>query len=424
MQEILKLNIYHGFLIQILIAEYLFVRILPRRKNSWLFHALALIGYIAGAVVIPNITARYVHGIFSAVIFLLSIFYWRLCAEGEWYEIIFCCTGALLMQNLSSNLEKMCINFLPFSVGLTASFFVSVGIMFATYIAIYKIFLVDFFRNKLENLNRKAVIVFLTLNLAFAFGMQYSFMLYGLESYWITKIPIIICDVLGLCVVFGLIELRTKAEDNRILMLMLEKERSQFEMTKKDMELIDIKAHDLKHFVQQFQAGRLQGEKALNEIEDALLEYQAVSRSGSAALDIILTEKRLLCNQEKIHLSSIADGTLLAFIEPADIASIFGNTLDNAVEYERSYVEEGKRCIFLKVVKKNCFVCISIENYCRDFPELIDGFPETVKENRDFHGYGLRSVAYVVNKYGGSFQIVPSGNMFAVRIIFPLEDNG
>ena len=97
--------------------------------------------------------------------------------------------------------------------------------------------------------------------------------------------------------------------------------------------------------------------------------YESAFQTGNATLDIILTEKKMLCQQEEISFSCMADGVALEFMNELDLASLFGNSLDNAIEQERKEAVE-KRYIFLKVQRNGMFVSIRIENYCEIFPDF------------------------------------------------------
>ena len=54
--------------------------------------------------------------------------------------------------------------------------------------------------------------------------------------------------------------------------------------------------------------------------------------TGNHALDVILTEKSLICKQKEIKLTCMADGKQLAFMQTTDLYSIFGNLLNNSIE--------------------------------------------------------------------------------------------
>ena len=45
----------------------------------------------------------------------------------------------------------------------------------------------------------------------------------------------------------------------------------------------------------------------------------------------------------------------------------------------------------------------------------------TTKEDKDFHGLGLKSVRYVVSKYQGNINIFQKDNLFVVDILLPMN---
>lgn len=103
-----------------------------------------------------------------------------------------------------------------------------------------------------------------------------------------------------------------------------------------------------------------------------------------------------------------------------DIYSLFGNALDNAIECEKKLGKE-KRFISLKLAGKDDMISLRIENYCLTI-DMKDGLPVTSKSDKEFHGFGLKSISYIVKKYGGIMKIEFKDNVFALNIIFS-KDN-
>ena len=50
------------------------------------------------------------------------------------------------------------------------------------------------------------------------------------------------------------------------------------------------------------------------------------------ALDLVLTEKSILCTEYRIKLSTMVDGSMLNFMKTTDVYALFGNLMDNAIE--------------------------------------------------------------------------------------------
>ena len=49
-----------------------------------------------------------------------------------------------------------------------------------------------------------------------------------------------------------------------------------------------------------------------------------------------------------------------------------------------------------------------------------DGFPVTTKEDKRYHGFGLKSIRYVVEKYDGSVAVQVEDGMFNLNVLVPL----
>ena len=77
--------------------------------------------------------------------------------------------------------------------------------------------------------------------------------------------------------------------------------------------------------------------------------YDSSFNTGNKSLDVVLTEKKLLCDNKGIKFFCMADGKLLNGIKVSDIYSLFGNAIDNAIECLADVADEDyiKRIIAL-----------------------------------------------------------------------------
>lgn len=113
------------------------------------------------------------------------------------------------------------------------------------------------------------------------------------------------------------------------------------------------------------------------------------------------------------------DGEKLDRLSPGDIAVIFGNALDNAIECARNLPDEEKRIISLIGCARRDVVGIHIENYCETTPVFQAGLPLSTKGDADYHGFGLKSIRHVVEKYGGNLVVNLEDRIFSLDIIIP-----
>lgn len=160
-------------------------------------------------------------------------------------------------------------------------------------------------------------------------------------------------------------------------------------------------------------------DSVISEIENAVNIYDSDVKTGNETLDIILTEKRLVCVQNKIALSCIVDGERLNFMTDADICALFGNALDNAIEAVRLIEQPEKRSVGLTVKLVRGFLSVCVRNSCVGNVNVDGGMPHTTKGDAINHGYGLKSIKAVTERYNGEFSIITGDNVFELNLLFP-----
>ena len=71
--------------------------------------------------------------------------------------------------------------------------------------------------------------------------------------------------------------------------------------------------------------------------------YSAIVRTGNEISGYHFEQKKsLICENSGIHINCVADGSLLAFMNPVDLYTLFGNALDNAIEAVRKLESKEK----------------------------------------------------------------------------------
>lgn len=242
----------------------------------------------------------------------------------------------------------------------------------------------------------------------------------------------------------GLFYIRTLVDFSGLLILFLQRDRwrelsmqkemeavnailrrqyEQYNLSKENIEIINRKYHDLKHQIAVVRAERNSDkrEQYLQEMENDIKMYEAQNKTGNKVLDTILTGKHLYCVQHEINFTCMADGMLLDFMNLMDICTIFGNALDNAIECVEKIGDKSKRLIRTAVYSQSKFLIIRFENYTELELTTKDSLPITTKKDRQYHGYGLKSIRSTVEKYGGSMTVNVKDNWFILRLLIPEE---
>jgi sensor histidine kinase regulating citrate/malate metabolism len=203
----------------------------------------------------------------------------------------------------------------------------------------------------------------------------------------------------------------------------LQSQYQQYKQWRESINLINYKYHDLKHqieFLRNEQDANRRND-FLNQMEDEIKTYELQNKTGNTVVDTVLTGKNLYCDKHGITLTSVVDGGLLEFMNAMDICSIFGNALDNAIESELKIPNKEKRLIHVTVSQQKNFLMIRFENYFEGDLKYSEGILATTKKEKGFHGYGIKSIKYTVNKYGGAVGITAENNWFDLKILIPIQ---
>lgn len=211
--------------------------------------------------------------------------------------------------------------------------------------------------------------------------------------------------------------------DREVQRHLAEERERQYQISRQNIEAVNIRCHDLKHQIRSLLTDRTPvDEAALAEITDELGVYDSIVETGNPTLDTILTEKSLLCRNDGITLEVVADGEALGFLQTSEICSLFGNALDNAIEAVRPLKDREKRVISLNVFRRNSFVIVAVENYFEGKRVLMDGLPRTTKEDPDSHGFGMRSMQRIARNHSGTVALTTKDGIFKLSVLLAASE--
>ena len=94
--------------------------------------------------------------------------------------------------------------------------------------------------------------------------------------------------------------------------------------------------------------------------------------------------------------------------------------VDNAIEAVEKFEQQEKRQIDVRIYRKEQFVVINVINPLKESLIYEDGLPVTTKGNKRFHGFGLKSIKYMVKKCGGILNIKEENDCFSLMILIPV----
>ena len=211
--------------------------------------------------------------------------------------------------------------------------------------------------------------------------------------------------------------LQKRKQEALIISLMAQKEKERFELAQITVDEINIKYHDLKHMLQDNEAHI--NEEDLKEIKEVVTNYKAIIQTSNAGLNVVVYEAQLKCIKLGIDLNVLVDGDAFKDFAPHHIYSLMSNLLDNAIEATSEIEDKENRRIFLKIKTVRESIVLSLENYINKSPKMFKGVPISSKKDSSKHGYGLKSVKRIVDRYDGMLDYTVKDNKFRVTIVFP-----
>ena len=433
------------FMVEMLIGTYCFSHKLVKRSYPIARYSICIILNLLIAIFFPvNKDVSYSWWYISLMYFLFativacSLFFIH---KISWKQVLFFLIVAYTAQHFAYQLNTM----LTLAFGLVSSYqsaynsdqlindgglivlklTLTAVVYSLVYVTVYlsfisKIIKTDLSINNLEILiiSGVALIIDILVNAVIvSFGKNLS----RIIEYMICLYSLINCFVI-LFLLYFVLRSKNLQKDLDVSSFLLNEAEKKYEQMKNNIDLINIKCHDMKQQIIAIGQNRSINQEALNDMTNAIQIYDSTMHTGNDAIDIILVEKKLICNQKNINLKCYADCSKLGFMSDSDIYSLFGNAIDNAIEAVSKINDNEKKLINLFVKNIDDFISIRIENFFDGKIQFdSNGRPKTTKANDGYHGYGIRSVEMIVEKYHGNHLIKVDDNIFTFSLFFPLQ---
>lgn len=423
-----------------LVLAYLPFGVLVKKRRLW---GLRFAAVFAAGLLVSNFMPLYFEGaqmplnnIYAmfrfTLLFAITLAGLKFCAEGTLWQIIFCGVCAYAVQHIFHRIKALPMYYIAWyrvdNGAASLPFFVDYLIHWAVLIPVYLIGYFLYARRLADSkdfrTDNKKLILFSLLMLITAVVISFLGYMYIYYERAMLSTPVMaVLSVFSVLVcVITLENLFSNASGKRMetelntIQTLWKSDRKRYETVKQSMELMNIKYHDLKYMLH----GVVKDEATMSEVDAVLKNYAAALQTGNETLDVVLAEKTMLCNREDIQLTFIGDGALLNGMHSVDIYSLFGNALDNAMECLRGVSNPEKKLINVAVQRDADMVRIQTENYMPGLPVLQEGLPVTTKKDKSSHGFGLKSIRYIVDKYKGQMLISTDENLFSLIISLPL----
>lgn len=146
--------------------------------------------------------------------------------------------------------------------------------------------------------------------------------------------------------------------------------------------------------------------KYLNDTITVLNSSDRIVNTNHPAIDALIQSKLDKCDEKNIKTDFKYFYNEEILVNEIELSVILGNLLDNAIEANENI--QSEKYINLLISVQNSEINITMENPCEQSNEDL----KTTKRDRHSHGYGVKSITAIAEKYGGTARFTQSNNTF------------
>ena len=167
-----------------------------------------------------------------------------------------------------------------------------------------------------------------------------------------------------------------------------------------------------------------------NDINNALVLLDETARkaeeawaeplsTGDPIADVVIASKSAVCRSKGIEFICKTESMDDLKMDLVDMSSLISNLLDNAIEAAE---KTGSPYVKLDIFDHNAYHVIRVENRMSEENSALGGnFPRTTKSEADLHGFGLKIIKDIAEKYGGNFVVKKDGDRFVATVLIKIH---
>ena len=151
-----------------------------------------------------------------------------------------------------------------------------------------------------------------------------------------------------------------------------------------------------------------QNEKLLEYIQGLLhtdISGTLIVKTGRPVADAVLNQKYALAQSKEIAFRVQLDNLTEFVLSDEDLVVVLSNLIDNAIEACEKIVDPAMRKIQLEMKTQPDTNRLYIENTTAEPVKIRDGRVVTTKKNTREHGYGLKNIETIFERYEAMYAI-------------------
>ncbi len=370
------------------------------------------------------------------IIMVLQVLFFKMISTNTWKEVI---KKELIMVGLTLGSEFIChpiyiaismFNNSRLNVDAAATFdtlrvlSAALALPFSmSSVLIYA----TFYKKIKKSIRRKIILVLLLIPISLIF-IHYILYSYNIETFTFTTLLFLLITTclftfISFAVYHLILSVEKYVQKEKELEFLKQKEQMQLEyyklMQNKEEEIRKIN-HDIKNNIQVIYAlkNEKDKDKLVKQIDANLKRYELIKYSKNAIQNIILNTKVAEAKSKNIEISIDLKANI-DFLNELDMSNMLSNILNNAIE--NTMYSKEKRIEF-SIHKKMNYCVIKCSN---TFDGLVNVGPsKKISSRKDGnHGYGLKIIGGIIEKYHGKKTINYDENQFTITVFIPEEEN-
>lgn len=237
------------------------------------------------------------------------------------------------------------------------------------------------------------------------------------KLYLLRQIPLLIVLIAYtlFVLIFNMLSEKNELNNTRnIMSLQLAAATDKIEQFKISQNQAAIYHHDLRHHLIYIKSCIAQNKlqdaiQYISETYDKIDDVIVKQYSNNESINLIISAYAMKAEEKGIYNEIKVTATDFSKFSISDLCSLIANALENAILACEKIDDYNNRYIKCFIYEKNSKFCLNIQNSYYLEPIFEHGIPVT-KENG--HGFGTKSMVYVVEKYNGVYQFATKDKMF------------
>lgn len=176
--------------------------------------------------------------------------------------------------------------------------------------------------------------------------------------------------------------------------------------------------HDMKNhtmvMLSFFEENRIDdAKKYAGEILDKLNKMYTYVNVGNSLLNYIINNKLSKAKENGIEIKAEIENLSFDYMEGVDFSTMLNNVLDNAIE---ASINSKEKKLEVKICSNKGVDVITVKNSI-DSSVIADNPSLMSTKEEEGHGYGVKQIKAIVEKYSGEIDIYEKEEMFVISIM-------